>query len=334
VSYRLYIFAFISSFLITLIFTPLAGVAALRFNAVDSPSGRKVHKNKIPLWGGLAVFAGIFGSILLLKFIYPSFGINAGGSGKLLEGIIAGAVFITVLGVVDDLRGMNPVTKLFGQVISILIVMQYGLRIEGLGVPFASYVSLPIFLIIFITVMWMVFFVNSINLIDGVDGLATGIMAITGFVFFIITLYQTVQQGDPAVAGRFELVAGISVVVCGSCLGFLKFNFPPAKIFLGDSGSLLLGYMAGVITVVGIMKTAATVTLAVPLIIFGVPLWDALYSLIRRLLQKKSFMEADKDHLHHRLLYRPGWTARKVSLRFYLITLLLGLAALVITVIK
>ena len=120
--------------------------------------------------------------------------------------------------------------------------------------------------------------------------------------------------------------------MCGSCVGFLKFNYPPAKIFLGDSGSLLLGYMAGVITIMGIIKIAAAVTLIVPLLIFGFPILDAVFSFLRRIFNKKSFMEADKDHIHHRLLYRRGWNAKKVVARIYIITLLLGSIAVLITI--
>ena len=177
----------------------------------------------------------------------------------------------------------------------------------------------------------MVGFINSINLIDGVDGLSSGVMAIATMVFFVITLYQITVQTDPMAINRLKFVSVITLVVCGSCIGFLKFNFPPAKIFLGDSGSLLLGFMAGVITITGILKTAAALTLFVPIIIFGFPLIDALFSLIRRIFTKKSFMEADKDHIHHRLLYRRGWNAKKVNFRIYYITFILGIVAIVIT---
>jgi UDP-GlcNAc:undecaprenyl-phosphate GlcNAc-1-phosphate transferase len=121
------------------------------------------------------------------------------------------------------------------------------------------------------------------------------------------------------------------VVICGSCIGFLKFNFPPAKIFLGDSGSLLLGFLAGVITITGIIKVAAALTMIIPLIIFGFPIVDAVFSFLRRIFSKKSFMEPDRDHIHHRLLYRKGWNAKKVVVRIYAVTLILGIIAILIT---
>jgi len=195
----------------------------------------------------------------------------------------------------------------------------------------SSYFDMPLYMGIAITVLWILVFINSINLIDGIDGLSTGVMAIATMVFFIITFHQMHIQAEPLVINRLKLASVMAVVLCGSCVGFLKFNFPPAKIFLGDSGSLLLGFIAGAITITGILKVAAAVTLVIPLIIFGFPIVDAVFSFLRRIFSRKSFMAADKDHLHHRLLYRKGWTAKKVVLRVYMITFVLGAMAILIT---
>ncbi|MFC2061526.1 glycosyltransferase family 4 protein [Elusimicrobiota bacterium] len=331
-----YILTFITSVFLTLLFTPVVGVFAIKFKAIDRPSGRKIHRKEIPLWGGIAIFIGIFGTIFIMKTINPVFReILYGNSGhlrRLFEGIFVGTLVIMALGIIDDVKGVVPTTKLLGQIIAAMIVMQYGIKIESLNIPFvSSYFEIPIYLTIIITVIWIIGFINSINLIDGVDGLATGVMAIAMTVFFVITLYQINIQTDPNAVEKLKFVSVLSLAVCGSCIAFLKFNFPPAKIFLGDSGSLLLGLLAGVITISGILKTAAALTLIIPIIVFGFPLLEAFFSLIRRIFIRKSFMEADKEHIHHRLLYKKGWNARKVDYRLYTITFLLGAVAIIIT---
>lgn len=335
--FEFYLLAFITALFLSLLFTPIVGSLAIRFNALDKPSGRKIHRKEVPLWGGLAIFAGIFGTVFILRNANTDFRTllydNSAYVLRLFEGITVGAIVITVLGVVDDLKGVAPTTKLLGQIIAAMIVIQYGIRIKGFSLPFiSSYFEMPLYMGIAVTVLWILIFINSINLIDGIDGLSTGVMAIATAVFFVITLHQINVQNEPMVVDRLKLAAVISVVLCGSCIGFLKFNFPPGKIFLGDSGSLLLGFMAGVITITGILKIAAAFTMIVPLIIFGFPIVDACFSFVRRIFKKKSFMDADKDHLHHRLLYRRGWSVRKVVGTVYAITLVLGIIAILITV--
>ncbi len=334
--FEFYLLAFFTSVFLALLFTPIVGSLAIRFNAIDKPSGRKIHRKEIPLWGGLAIFAGIFGTVMILKSANQDFRALLYSDSayvlKLFEGITVGAIVITVLGVFDDLKSVAPTTKLLGQIIAAMLVIQYGITIKGLKLPFVStYFEIPLYMGIAITVLWIIIFINSMNLIDGMDGLATGVTAIATLVFFVIAFYQMNTQTDPMVVSRLRLASVISIVLCGSCIGFLKFNFHPAKIFLGDSGSLLLGFMAGVITITGILKVAAAVTLIIPLIIFGFPILDAVFSFFRRIFSKKSFMDADRDHLHHRLLYRRGWNVKKVVLRIYLITFCLGAIAIVIT---
>ncbi|MFC2048605.1 MraY family glycosyltransferase [Elusimicrobiota bacterium] len=336
---ELYILTFISAVFLTLLFTPVIASLAIKYKAVDNPSGRKIHRSEIPLWGGVAVFIGIFGSMFIVRSVNPYFRDLISNADldavRLFEGILVGSIVITILGMVDDIKGVIPTTKLLGQIIAAMIIMQYGIKIKGFSFPFSGiYIDIPTYLVIGITVIWIIGFINSINLIDGVDGLSSGVMAIATMVFFIITLIQLSFQTEPEVIARLRLASVLSLAVSGSCMAFLKFNFPPAKIFLGDSGSLLLGFLAGVITITGILKTAAAVTLVLPVIIFGFPIMDAFLSFLRRIFRHKSFMEADKDHLHHRLLYRRGWNAKKVDFRIYSITLFLGLLAILITILK
>ncbi len=334
-----YFLAFIISVFFTLLITPIFGSLAIKFKAIDKPSGRKIHRRQIPLWGGCAIFISIFGTIFILNRIFPEFNtLLFGDSGqilKLLEGIFVGAVVITVMGIIDDLRGVIPTTKLLGQIIVAMIVMQYGIKIASIRLPFSgTYTELPLYIAMLVTIIWITGFINSINLIDGVDGLAGGVVSIAFLIFFIITLYQTTVQSAPESINRLRFVAVLSLVICGSTAGFLKYNFPPAKIFLGDSGSLLLGFLAGVITITGILKTAGALTLIVPVLVFGVPLMDALFSFIRRIVTNKSFMTADREHLHHRLLYQRGWNAKKVDYTIYAVTAGLGLIAVLITLLR
>ncbi|MBN2406543.1 MAG: undecaprenyl/decaprenyl-phosphate alpha-N-acetylglucosaminyl 1-phosphate transferase [Elusimicrobia bacterium] len=335
-NFELYILVFGMSLFLTLLFVPIVGSFAIKFNAMDNPSGRKIHRKDIPLWGGVAIFIGIFGTVFIMKNVNSAFNAlltgNSGHIMRLLEGILVGSIVIMVLGMVDDVKGVAPTTKLLGQIITAMIVMQYGIKIKGLNIPFfSSYMEIPLYLVMIITVLWITGFINSVNLIDGIDGLASGVMAIATGIFFVITLYQINIQTEPMTVDRLKLASVISLAVCGSCIGFLKYNFPPAKIFLGDSGSLLLGFMAGVITITGILKTAGALTLFIPILIFGVPIFDAFISLVRRVFTRKPFMEADRDHIHHRLLYRRGWNVRKVIFRIYYVTLILGLLAVLIT---
>ncbi|MGM0441770.1 MAG: glycosyltransferase family 4 protein [Elusimicrobiota bacterium] len=337
--FEFYFLAFIISIFLTLLITPIVGSFAIKFKAIDKPSGRKIHRKEVPLLGGCAIFISIFTTVLILKRITPEFNAlmnyNSGYILKLFEGILVGSIVITAMGIVDDFKGVIPTTKLLGQIIVAMIVMQYGIKIASIKFPFfGTYTELPIYVSMLVTILWITGFINSINLIDGVDGLAGGVVAIAFLVFFIITLYQTTVQTEPAAIKRLKFVSVLSLIICGSTLGFLKYNFPPAKIFLGDSGSLLLGFLAGVVTITGILKTAAALTLLIPIIVFGVPLLDAFLSFFRRVATRKSFMHADREHIHHRLLYKRGWNAKKVDYTIYTVTSILGAVAILITILK
>ncbi len=333
-----YFFILITSVFFSMLFTPVVGALAIRLGAMDSPSGRKLHRKPIPLMGGLAVFVSLWLSVYLLGVAGNSFrAILTGVSGKgyLLEGILVGGVVVLAIGIIDDIKGVDPTTKLLGQIIAALILVQYGIKIEGIAAPFSGrFIPFPVYLTMFVSVLWIVGFINSINLIDGVDGLASGVTAIASFVFFIILLIQLRGSPPPEMAGRMQIAAVLSLAICGASAGFLKFNFPPGKIFLGDSGSLFLGYMAGAITITGMLKTAAALTVAIPAIIFAVPLIDTAFSFLRRIFRKKSFMEPDRDHIHHRLLYRRGWNEKRVVLTIYGVTAVLGLGAILLTALR
>jgi UDP-GlcNAc:undecaprenyl-phosphate GlcNAc-1-phosphate transferase len=250
---------------------------------------------------------------------------------RYLAGIVLGATIITILGLIDDKKGLSPITKLLGQIIGAIVLLWYGIRIVGINNPFGkTYLEFSLYLSFLITVIWTVTFINSINLIDGLDGLAGGIVAIASATFFVITLFQIDKQSNVAITNRLELVAIMAMALVGSTSGFLLYNFHPAKIFMGDTGSMFLGFILGTITIMGTLKTVATIALFIPIMVIGLPLFDTFLTILRRLKRKKPLLQADREHLHHRLL-NYGWGQKRTVLLMYGISGLLGLGAILLT---
>jgi UDP-GlcNAc:undecaprenyl-phosphate GlcNAc-1-phosphate transferase len=297
---------------------------AVWLGAVDMPHDRKVHENPTPSLGGLAIFAGVILSLLLCKVVLgfssrisaPE-GMAAALSSYQLLGIILASSFVAILGAVDDMRRLSPWTKLTGQIMASLILVSFGVEISTVALPRGNLIDLtasPI-LSIFLTIIWMVAFTNIINLIDGLDGLAAGISLISAAAFFF--------YGSRVGADSNTLQAMlISAAVAGSCLGFLRYNFNPASIFMGDSGSMFLGFLLGAISIQGILKRTAVATLFTPIIILAVPILDTGLAILRRARSGKPFHHADKEHIHHRLLYI-GHSQRQAVLIIYLWSALL-----------
>ncbi len=321
---RVYITAFAVSLLLSLLLTPPVRRLALWLDAVDMPHDRKVHENPTPTLGGLAIFLAVFLSLLLCKVLLgftsvlaaPK-GLNEAMSSMQLLGIILSATFVTLLGAVDDMRYISPWMKLIGQVIAALMLVSFGVEITSIALPHGTVIDLtasPV-LSLLITVVWMVAFTNIINLIDGLDGLAAGIAFISAIAFFI---YGWSVGGDPNTLQAMV----ISAAVGGACLGFLRYNFNPASIFMGDSGSLFLGFILGAISIQGILKRTAVATLFTPMIILAVPIIDTGMAILRRARKGQPFHYADKEHIHHRLLYI-GHTQRQAVSIIYLWTVLL-----------
>jgi len=249
-----------------------------------------------------------------------------------LLGILLGATIITILGLIDDKRSLNPTIKLLGQVIAVVVLIWYGIRIVGINNPFGkTYLEFSLYLSFLLTIIWTVTFINSINLIDGLDGLAAGIVVIASATFFIITLFQIDKQSNVAITNRLELVAVMAIALVGSTSGFLLYNFHPARIFMGDTGSMFLGFILGTITVMGTLKTVATIALLVPIMVIGLPLLDTFLTILRRLKKRKPLLRADREHLHHRLLDY-GWGQRRTVLLMYAISAVLGLGAILLTI--
>lgn len=288
------------------------------------PHDRKVHENPTPTMGGVAILLSMILSLVLARLVlhlYPSFtspeGMEEALSSYQFLGILLSSSFIAVLGAVDDMRHLSPWMKLTGQVMAALILVSFGVEISSLALPRGNIVDLtasPV-LSIFLTVVWMVAFTNIINLIDGLDGLAAGICLISAAAFLF---YGARVGGDPNILQAMI----ISAAVAGSCLAFLRYNFHPASIFMGDSGAMFLGFILGAVSIQGILKRTAVATLFTPMIIFAVPIVDTGLAIFRRARSGKPFHHPDKEHIHHRLLYL-GHSQRQAVLIIYLWTALL-----------
>jgi len=299
------LFLFVIAFAVSLLSTPWVARLAFRIGAVDQPGKRKIHHRVMPRLGGLAVFAGFAVAAAFL------------GVDSRLGGLLAGGTVILLLGILDDTRGLSPKVKLFGQTVAATIVVFSGIRIEFINNPFNGYFFLGDFSIPF-TVFWIVAITNAVNLIDGLDGLASGVSTIALLTVAIIA-YQIGQS----------TVSLLALALAGAILGFLRYNFYPAKIFLGDCGSMLLGFMVAVLAVFGLLKGVTVVAFVVPIIILGVPIFDICFAILRRFYEHKPIFQADKQHLHHRLLSF-GFSHRQTVLLIYGLSLIFSASALLL----
>ena len=302
------VFALILSFCVT----PLVKRFAHRVGAIDVPKdARRIHTHPIPRLGGLAIFIGFLFSVVMLVDINAE-----------VRGILFGAVLIVTLGVIDDIRPLPALLKFFVQIAAALVAVFHGVNIEFFANPFVlgnnNYVSLGV-LAIPVTVLWIVGITNSVNLIDGLDGLAVGVSAISSIVMLVIALLVAEPN-----------VAVIMAALAGACLGFIPFNFNPAKIFMGDAGALLLGFILATVSIIGLFKFYAVVSFAVPFLVLALPFFDTAFAFLRRLAKGKNPMSPDRGHFHHRLLDM-GLSQKQVVAVLYAISGLLGLIAVVIS---
>ena len=268
------------AFGIVVLLTPAVGGMARRLGVVDQPDARRLNKRPIPRLGGLAIFLGIL--VPSLAFLDLS--------GE-MRGILLGAAVACVVGAVDDFRGLAPLPKFAGQVAAAAIPVAFGVWIDHFTFPFVGVVDLPAWVGMPLTVVWIVAVMNMVNFLDGMDGLAAGVCAISGLTF--ATLALSLGKIDAAL---------LSAVVAGACVGFLRHNFFPARIFMGDSGAMLLGFSLAAVSVEGLLKTAATVALFFPLLVLAVPILDTGFVVARRLKYRMPITTPDKTHLHHRFV--------------------------------
>ncbi|MGC4377990.1 MraY family glycosyltransferase [Fictibacillus sp. Mic-4] len=295
--------ATIASFLTVILVTPFIIRIARLLNATDKPNHRKVHDKVMPRWGGIGIFAGV----LVGYFLSGLYHIQ-------LTGIIIGAVLILIIGVLDDKYTLSAKAKLLGQFCAAVIVASTGLNVDLITIPLIGQFQLGS-LDFIATIVWIITITNIINLIDGLDGLAAGVsVIITSTIAFIAGTH-----------GHMLIVA-MSVILIGSTLGFLVYNFHPAKIFMGDAGSLFLGYSISIISLLGLYKSVTLFSFVVPIIILGVPVFDTLYAIVRRIANRKPIAAPDKGHLHHRLL-KMGFSHQATVLMIYALSIIFSAAA-------
>jgi len=293
--------ALISTFFLTFPIKKLA----IKYNIVDFPNFRKIHKKATPYLGGIAIFIG---ATLGLLYLHPS-------HEHYLE-IFLGALIIIITGVLDDKYDIRPIVKLFGQIIAATFLISSGLIIERITLPLIGIIDLGVFSVL-ITILWVVGITNAINLIDGLDGLATGVSTIALSSMFVMAIIDTQV-----------FAAYLCVVLIGANLGFLYHNYYPAKIYMGDTGSNFLGYMIAVISMLGLFKNIAILSFVIPVIVLAVPIFDTLFAIIRRITNKQKISKPDNKHIHYQLL-RVGFTHRQSVLIMYTFSLLFGILAIV-----
>ena len=338
--------ALLCAFAVSFLMCPLVKSFAYKIGAIDVPKdNRRMHKKPVPRLGGLAIFLGFIVSMLLFVKVDHQ-----------LQGILLGASIIVVLGVVDDMSPLRAYFKFCVQIFAALVAVFHGVVIQMLSNPnvFAEspywdlgWLSIPI------SVLWIVAITNAVNLIDGLDGLACGVSTISSMTLLVIAL--TVAEPSIAILidGLDGLACGVSTIsaismlviallvsesdvalvmaaLVGACLGFMPYNKNPAKMFMGDTGSTFLGYILATISIQGLFKYYAIVSFAVPFLILGLPMFDTLFAIIRRLAHGQNPMAPDRGHIHHRLIDM-GLNQKQAVAALYVISSILGLSAVVLT---
>jgi len=303
---------------VALFLTPVVISFARRTGALDAPDARKVHVRPIPRIGGIGIYAAFMVSVLVqmsISDLSPELMTS-------LWGLLAGGTIIVAIGIIDDYRDLPAKVKLLGQIFAAcVLVIGFDVRIDVITDPLGDFIYLEYFAIP-ATIFWVVGLTNTVNLIDGLDGLAAGVSSIAAVTIFLVAM----EEGIP-------FVAMITAALAGSAIGFLYYNFNPARIFMGDTGSMFLGFMLAGISVIGAVKSAATIALIVPILALGLPILDTTFAIVRRARNHRPIFKPDKGHLHHRLLAH-GFTQKQAVLLMYVVSALFGLCALALTAVS
>jgi len=314
-----FFFLFLIALLVSIISTLILIKLGKLLQIVDIPDERKIHKNPIPRIGGLSFYFSFLLCYIFILFFMPKF-----WSDKFLY-VFIGLTLTAILGSFDDIKGITPSQKLLSQILIGLLMYYLGFKIDKITNPFTGQIILlnefgggiipPI-----ITILWYAVIINAINIIDGLDGLAAGVTCISSLSLFFLSIFMK----------KADFVVTIStLIIIGTTLGFLKFNYYPAKIFMGDTGSLQLGFLLASIGLISETKGQTTIALLAPIIILGVPIFDTTLAVIRRVINKKRIFVADKKHLHHRLLDL-GLSQRQVVNLIYFICIYLGIISFIL----
>lgn len=306
------IIALICSACIAFTMTPIARVLAFKIGAVDIPKdSRRMHRVAMPLLGGVAIFTAFVVTVLAFCDLKENY--------RIILGLLGGASIIVATGILDDKFSLNPFLKLFLQIVAALVVALCGITIDNVGIfnSNGELFSLGSFSIP-ITVIWIVAVTNAVNLIDGLDGLSCGVSTISALSILVSSFFM---------ADVPPIAILLTAIFAGSCLGFLPYNFNPAKIFMGDTGSMFLGFTLSTISVIGVFKTDAIIAYWVPFIAFAVPLFDTTFAFVRRILQGKSPFSADRGHIHHKLIDM-GFNQKQSVTILYAISAIFGIASM------
>lgn len=341
----LYLAAFALAAIVTALGTPLVIRLATHLEIIDAThEERRVHEVPTPRIGGLAVFFGFaFALFAVLGFalsspysLFPSVA-HLGVHQKIeamgdqfdaihqLVGLLFGSMLILGVGAWDDIMQLRPRNKMFAQIVVALISMLYGFVIPGVTNPFdhnqaTNWIDFPFWVSVPLTLLWYVGMMNAINFIDGLDGLLAGFAAISSIFLFAISIVHL-----------SPVVALVVVALAGAALGFLPYNFNPAKIFLGDAGSLFIGYVFATVSIIGASKTAIAISIVVPVVVLALPIVDTAAAIVRRASAGKKITEADRGHFHHQLIFRFGLNVRQAVLLIYAVCFILGIVALALS---
>lgn len=290
------------SFAVAYGFTPMTRRLALQYDVVDAPAHRKIHREPIPLMGGLAIYGAFAVAVLIFT---PAQFVSE------FAAVLAGSLWLAVVGYVDDKQGMQPLTKFAAQVIAAGVVMAVGIHVQLFEVPVLDYA---------LTLLWFVGISNAINLMDNMDGLAAGITAIASGTFFVLAASQ-----------ELILVASLAGALCGATLGFLRYNFNPASIFMGDSGSLVIGFLLATLGIkLDFEAQTRFVTWVIPILVLAIPIFDTTLVTFTRLREGRSPFQGGKDHTSHRI-HNMGFSHRRTVVILYAAAVLMGAIALLIS---
>ena len=315
---KTYFALFLIATVASLVTTPIIRRLCQRFKLLDVPAdGRRIHRTAIPRLGGVALYFSCLSALSLLPFVDNLLTDTLGGLETETLALTIPATLVLLVGVYDDLRGTNAVVKFAALGLIATLFYAMGGRIDALSIPFFGAVQLPVLLSFVITIVWVVGITNAFNLIDGMDGLASGAALFSSLVI----LGVSVSQERP-------LMIVVSLVLCGALAGFLRYNFNPASIFLGDSGALFIGFVLAALSVLGTQKATTAVAIVVPILAFGFPVVDTAMTMARRAVSRKPIFTGDNEHIHHMLLAR-GWSQRRAALVLYGVCAVFGFAALI-----
>lgn len=309
-----YIGAFLLAFGITLLSTPISKKLAFRVGAIDQPKARGMHTKPMPLAGGTAIYFGFILTILLLAPWINGFDWNE------ILGLLIGGTIICIVGFFDDIYNLSAKIKFIIQCFAAaIVVIIFNISINIVTWPWApsGTIELGDFGIP-LTILWIVGVTNAVNLIDGLDGLAAGVSSIAAIFLMLLSIII----GEP-------VAIVLTAALAGSCLGFLPHNFNPATIFMGDTGSTFLGFVLAVISVQGLLKSYTAITIIIAVLVLGLPIFDTLFAIVRRILNGQPIMQADRGHLHHRLMDK-GYSQRRAVLTLYGVSTGFGIAGILI----